>query len=441
LIESPEGFLYGTTYSGGASNAGTIYKVPRDGGACQVLWSFGAGTNDARNPYGGLLLASDGRIYGTTVGGGTNKAGAVFRLTPATDEYALIRSFGGALNSPTNPFCRLIEGPGGVLYGTTVAGGTNGLGSAFRMALDGSGFAQLRSFKQTDNTGYRPKAGLILGSDNLLYGSTSVSSSAGPGTLFRMATNGGSFTVIQTFTNGFSPAPITEASDGRLFGVASGIGSSDSGVVFAVGKAGASYTVARVFSADAADGRYPRSALTPIPGDGLLGTTYVGGAGGFGTLYYVPTQPFIAADPQPRVLMNGASTLLSFDYSGAAPFSYQWFHNGTAIPGATNSALSISAMTASLAGNYWVVIGGGGASVTSSVAAITGYDFTWAESQARFAIAGVTGAGYRIQASDSLPGNWFTLTNFVLSSTSIEIADEQSSGLPHRFYQLIFEHP
>jgi len=72
---------------------------------------------------GGLVQGSDGQLYGTTVFGGTNLAGAVFRITTNGTAYAILRRLGGAANSPTNPYCRLTEGAAGAFYGTTAYGG------------------------------------------------------------------------------------------------------------------------------------------------------------------------------------------------------------------------------------------------------------------------------------------------------------------------------
>jgi uncharacterized repeat protein (TIGR03803 family) len=107
LVEGIDGGLYGTTYSGGASNAGTIFRLNKDGGNYGVLLNFGSTTNDGQNPYGGLMQGTDGKLYGTTVFGGTNKAGTIFRMAINGTAYTILRSLGGGANSPTNPYCRL----------------------------------------------------------------------------------------------------------------------------------------------------------------------------------------------------------------------------------------------------------------------------------------------------------------------------------------------
>ncbi len=74
------GMLYGTTYQGGAKGAGTVFAESVAGGHDRVLYSFKAGT-DGQYPYAGLI-AFDGAVYGTTEQGGASNAGTVFRLSP-----------------------------------------------------------------------------------------------------------------------------------------------------------------------------------------------------------------------------------------------------------------------------------------------------------------------------------------------------------------------
>ncbi len=80
LLQATDGNFYGTTYSGGANASGTVYAVT-PGGALTTLYSFCSQSNcaDGRNPYAGLVQAMDGNVYGTTYSGGNFNDGTVFK--------------------------------------------------------------------------------------------------------------------------------------------------------------------------------------------------------------------------------------------------------------------------------------------------------------------------------------------------------------------------
>lgn len=434
LVEGVDGALYGATYSGGASNAGTVFRLNHDGSGYGVLLHFGSITNDAQNPYGGLVQGTDGQLYGTTVFGGTNKAGTVFRVATNGTGYAVLRSFGGAANSPTNPFCRLVESPAGTFYGTTADGGTNAAGTVFKINSDGSGFAIVRSFAK-DTNGWRPLAGVIRASDGLLYGMTAMGGTSSPGTVYQMATNGSGFAVVKTLTNSFARAGILEASDGGLYGAAYS-GAPDYGIAFMVKKDGADYAVARTFGTGAGDGQYPKSALVQANDGSLFGTAAAGGAG-WGAVYVLPWQPVILGQPQTQVLLDGNSALLSVAAAAATPLTYQWWFNGAAVPGSTNATLPFSSLDLTQAGNYQVVVANAGGSVTSAVASVSGYRFEWATNQSRFTLAGPAGAGYRIDVRNELASGWSPLTNLVLDASPAEITDPDSGSQAQRYYRLV----
>jgi uncharacterized repeat protein (TIGR03803 family) len=152
LVQDSDGAFYGTTTVGGrsasasavpifswpgqppfsgADGAGTVFKLAADG-TFTSLYSF-TGGNDGSNCYGGLLLASDGNLYGTTESGGVYGLGTVFRITTGGTLATLV-SFDGYQGA--NPECTLIQGTDGHLYGTTQNGGVNGWGAVFRLTLD-----------------------------------------------------------------------------------------------------------------------------------------------------------------------------------------------------------------------------------------------------------------------------------------------------------------
>ena len=123
----------GTAWPGGpftgADGAGTVFKLAADG-TFTSLYSF-TGGDDGSNCSGGLLLASDGNLYGTTESGGVYGLGTVFRISPDGTLATLVQ-FDGYQGA--NPEGTLIQGTDGRLYGTTQNGGANGWGAIFRLS-------------------------------------------------------------------------------------------------------------------------------------------------------------------------------------------------------------------------------------------------------------------------------------------------------------------
>lgn len=123
----------------------------------------------------------------------------------------VLHSFTGA--DGAYPTAGLTRGPDGTLYGTTPIGGASNRGTIFRMAPDGSSYTVLHSFPLDGTDGIFP-FGVIQATDGMLYGTTSQGGPNGPGTFFRIALDGTGYTV------------------GTLYGTTIYGGPSDAGVVF-----------------------------------------------------------------------------------------------------------------------------------------------------------------------------------------------------------------
>jgi uncharacterized repeat protein (TIGR03803 family) len=193
LISDGEGHLFGTT-SGGSSGNGTIYAltyVPGQGWVKSILYRF-TGMDDGGAPMTGLAMDSAGNLYGTTTKGGSSDGGTIFELSPpvpgtgyAWTETTLIDSFGSAA-SKKGP---LILDSAGNLYGTAGGGGANGFGSVFEVSpsTSGTGWSKTALWQFADGPdGGNPLAGVILGADGNLYGTTSSGGSGGHGTVFAL---------------------------------------------------------------------------------------------------------------------------------------------------------------------------------------------------------------------------------------------------------------
>jgi uncharacterized repeat protein (TIGR03803 family) len=133
LIQGGDGNFYGTTYQGGTSGDGAVFKVTPSGTET-ILYSFVGGSSDGANPEAGLTQGSDGNLYGNTYLGGASNLGTVFKLTPTGTETVL-HSFAGGSSDGANPSANLIQSSDGNLYGSTGAGGPGGDGTFFKVAL------------------------------------------------------------------------------------------------------------------------------------------------------------------------------------------------------------------------------------------------------------------------------------------------------------------
>ena len=217
LVQGSDGNFYGTTYDGGTNGGyGTVFKISTNG-ALTSLYSF-TGGNDGADPNAGLVQGSDGNFYGTTYSGGTNDSGTVFKISTNGALTSLYSFTDG--NDGAYPYAGLVQGSDGNFYGTTDGGGTNGgYGTVFKISTNGA-LTSLYSFTG-GNDGAYPEAGLVQGSDGNFYGTTMRRYGYGHGTVFKISTNG-ALTSLYSFTggnDGASPqAGLVQGSDGNFYG-------------------------------------------------------------------------------------------------------------------------------------------------------------------------------------------------------------------------------
>jgi uncharacterized repeat protein (TIGR03803 family) len=190
LILGTDGNFYGTTASGGfvGIGIGTVFKITA-AGVESVLYAFQGGSSDGASPTGGVIQASDGNFYGTTGESGAYNTGTVFKIIPGGVETTLY-SFEpfGSVNAVI-PSAGLIQANDGNLYGTA-AGGGYADGAVFRITLAGVE-SLLCSFGPAGSTdGDFPSAAVIQGTDGNLYGTTLEGGTAGVGTVFKLSIAG-----------------------------------------------------------------------------------------------------------------------------------------------------------------------------------------------------------------------------------------------------------
>jgi uncharacterized repeat protein (TIGR03803 family) len=155
LIVDDASNFYGTTYSGGTSDYGTVFKLDKNGQET-VLHDFTG--LDGTNPSGGLVRDKANNLYGTTSGGGTFSYGTVFK--PDSGGKAMVlHDFRGYPTDGSLPLAGLARDSRGNLYGTTYRGGSSYYGTVFRVDTSGKETV-LHNFKFSD--GANPQAGVTL---------------------------------------------------------------------------------------------------------------------------------------------------------------------------------------------------------------------------------------------------------------------------------------
>jgi uncharacterized repeat protein (TIGR03803 family) len=300
LVQDPNGTLYGTTFYGGASERGTIFQIAPDGTGFAVLHSFSCPTEGC-DPNVALIQAPDGTLYGTALDGGPSGYGTVFQMAPDGSGFSVLHPFAGGTTDGIGPYGGLLRASDGTLYGTTVNGGAMNRGTIFQIA-DGSSFSVLHSFT-CETEGCNPFAGLVRANDGTLYGTT-VSTGlicGNCGTVFQVGADGKGFNVVHSFAgspmDGASPyGGLIQARDGMLYGMTFYGGPGDIGTIFQLAPDGTSFTLLHSFAGTPTDGALPRGGVIQGLDDALYGMTSMGGSSNYGVVF----QLTFSASPTPR---------------------------------------------------------------------------------------------------------------------------------------------
>ena len=378
IIQTVDGTLYGTTQTGGSANEGTIFKITPDG-VLTLLHTFGDLTvaNDGANPQCGLILASDGNFYGTTQYGGAANQGTVYQMTPA-GVVTILHSFGngmvagfgtivsgGVSSTPqvtdgAQPVAALmpssgvaLSGGGITLFGTTMLGGAQNVGTVFAISSNGS-VEILHSFGDptvATGDGQLPHASVTVPPGNInqiIYGTTMAGGSIGKGTVFALNTMGlGGVTILHNFGDGSvtndgenpnSPLTAVQYTSGELtlegvytlYGTTQNGGTANQGTVFSCytysGSPGATNSTTTILH-NFGDSSVPNDGTISLGGlgvgaDGNLYGTTVGGGVGSGTAFVIQLN-------QP----TGTAILTPWTYSGNIPPGMTFDPNSGTVSG------------------------------------------------------------------------------------------------------------
>jgi uncharacterized repeat protein (TIGR03803 family) len=320
--------------------------MPAAANAELVLHDFG-GTPDGSRPSAPLLVDGAGNLYGTTAYGGAHNRGTVFTIK-SDGTYMVLRDLAGGYDDGAVPFAALILGDAGNLYGTTFGGGAPTIdmemGTVFRMQTDGTGFHIMHRFTGGQSDGALPLAGVILGGDGNLYGTTSRGGqsqfycpvgSYSCGTVYSLTTDGSdTFRLLQAFPTSdcpgtFTDSPLVMDAGGNLYSTTHygpGFFDLDFGTVFEL-KTDGTCTTLWTFQ-DRPDGSYPQGGLILDGAGNLYGTTSTGGTYGGGTVFQIgtdgseaPIYSFRGPDggyPQAALVLDDAGHLYGTTLSGGA---------------------------------------------------------------------------------------------------------------------------
>jgi uncharacterized repeat protein (TIGR03803 family) len=229
LIADTQGNLYGTTLGGGDGVDGCVFELSPTGGGWteSVLWTFNGA--DGAYPWAALVLDDSGNLYGTTSGGGAYNAGTVFELSPGQAGWTetVLHSFGSP-GDGVDPVSNLIFGPDRSLYGTTFFGGIGGGGVVFKLTPGADGWTETILYSSGGKgDGHKLIGGLVMDRDGTLYGCAEyggVGGGVGNGAVYALVPYNGGYqeTIIHDFSNfqdGRRPnAGLTLGPDGALYG-------------------------------------------------------------------------------------------------------------------------------------------------------------------------------------------------------------------------------
>lgn len=304
LFQATDGKLYGMTNAGGGGviTKGIIFSFNPSTSAISQLRSFDK--SNGWSPYGSFIQAGNGKLYGMTAFGGDSDAGVIFSFDPITGGYGKLTDFNGALGA--RPYGSLIEALNGKLYGTTSEGGARGSGVIFSYEF-GKGYAKLYDFDSTGTAGGKPFGNLVQASDGKIYGMTRSGGSHLAGVVFCYDPQTAVYSVKKNFDiiNGANPyGSLIQASNGKLYGMTSAGGSHDLGVIFSLDLSGV-YT--KLKDLNNINGASPQGTLKQASDGKLYGMTNKGGNSNLGTIFSFDPVLLIYTKLQDLTGSNGAS--------------------------------------------------------------------------------------------------------------------------------------
>jgi uncharacterized repeat protein (TIGR03803 family) len=339
LMQASDGMLYGMTRWGGENDHGVIFRVNPESEQFAVVFEFD-GETTGRFPHGSLTEASNGKLYGLTPYGGSLNLGVLFEFDPVSDSFTLKYEFTGGVDSGLQPYGSLMKAGNGKLYGILqgygyemelmfefdssadiykrlyiqgpiprenrvfmeslslasngnlyfiVNGNTNDIKSInYLYEFDPSEeeFSGVYTFSGIE-TGDFPQGRLVQGVNYMLYGTTSTGGTYDQGVIFEFDPVLYTYKKILDFENtsrgGKPKEGMVLAQNLKLYGLTSEGGIFNKGVLYELDTE--SGNVVKLFDFDGINGEYPDGVLVSAPNGRLYGTTPSGGADSTGVLF------------------------------------------------------------------------------------------------------------------------------------------------------------
>jgi uncharacterized repeat protein (TIGR03803 family) len=344
-----DGNLYGSTLSGGTGNYGTLFRMSPAGNVTTLIeFTNFTGSYKGAAPYGGLLQDINGNFYGTTYSGGSKQIGTVFKMTPG-GAFTTLLEFTGAsgANKGNGPYGTLTKGNDGNFYGTTyLNGNASSKGTVFKVTPAGA-LTTLVEFTGTAGAslGANPNAGLLLGGDGNFYGTTILGGASNYGTVFKMTPTGGLQTLVEFTGNGNSnkgshpTGGLMQDADGNFFGATREGGATDSGTVYRMTPTGELTTLVELTGPTGpAPGAYPWDSLVRGTDGNLYGTAHSSGPGKTGVLWRLRYGPTPVTLPAQGIVGTGATLHGTVNANSEATSVFYEYGTNAMLTGATQTS-------------------------------------------------------------------------------------------------------
>lgn len=299
VVFGPGGLLYGTTFSGGAGNSGTVFSLQPPITACKsflcpwtetILYSF-TGAGDGGGPaYGDLAFDQAGNIYGTTISGGSSNQGVVFKLTRSGGSWteSVLWNFTGQ-GDGANPVSGVTFDNAGNLYGTTSTYGSGYSGAVYELSPTQSGWSETTLYSFTFETG-AGSGGLVMDAHGNLFGITG-GLDGGVSAAYELTPQNGSwsFSLIQNFGNEYigAIAAPTFDSQGNLYGSLPTTNSDLTGEIFKLTPSGNQWIYSAFYQFDGSSAGAPLGGVTFDASGNMYGTGLDGGSDYDGTVWKI----------------------------------------------------------------------------------------------------------------------------------------------------------
>lgn len=311
-LVSAQGHMWAITLNGGAFNQGAVIVLNNNGTGLNVAHSFNA--PDGYHPYGNLLMASDGNLYGTCYDGGTYGSCTIFRLNPFNHVYTDVVSFD--IIHGDYPKSGVVEGPNGKLYGAASAGGAAGGGVIYSYDLNSGTYTD--EFDLNAVSGTVPYGSPIMGNDGKLYGMTTSGGIYSGGVIYSYDIATGIFTDEFNFngSSGLNPkGSLIQTVDGTLYGMTSSGGDYNNGIIFSFQPSEGTFT--KLYDMSLTSGSIPQGTLMMAANGMLYGLTSAGGVHGAGVLFSFNISNNVYTDLFDFNLTDGSTPLGSLTQSGS----------------------------------------------------------------------------------------------------------------------------